>query len=136
MKIKTKLRLAAICLIVITIFVGLFLFFMAEQVDESLRRGEVARQIVKGASELNLITYDYLLHPGERPLKQWQLKHSSLSKLISNGGLGDDKEKVIIEKRISQNHEAIKDLLTRLSHTMKTGGIPVEVERKVFCITR
>ena len=48
MKIKTKLRLAAACLIVITILVSLFLFFMAEQVDESLRRGEVARQIVKG----------------------------------------------------------------------------------------
>ena len=114
MKIKTKLRLAAVFLIAITIFVGLILFFMAEQVDESLRRGEVARQIVKGASELNLISYDYLLYPGERPLKQWQLRHDSLLKLTSNGGFGEDKEKVIIEKRISQNHEAIKALFSQI----------------------
>ncbi len=124
MKIKTKLRLAAICLIAITIFVGLFLFFMAEQVDESLKRGEVARQIVKGASELNLISYDYLLYPGERPLKQWQLKHTSLSKLISNGGFGVDKEKVIIEKRISQNHEAIKALFDQIVADHEKRGNP------------
>jgi PAS domain S-box-containing protein len=97
---------------------------MAKQVDESLRRGEVARQIVKGASELNLITYDYLLYPGERPLKQWQLKHSSLSKLISYGEFGGDKEKVLIEKRISQNHEAIKALFNQIVTDYEKRGIP------------
>jgi len=97
---------------------------MAKGVDESLRRGEVARQIVKGASELNLITYDYLLYPGERPLKQWQLRHASLSKLISNGGSGDDKENVIIEKRISQNHEAIKALFNQIVADYEKRGNP------------
>src|SRR4030042_1597912 len=124
MKIKTKLRLAAICLIAITIVVSLFLFFMAEQVDESLRRGEVARQIVKGASELNLMTHDYLLYPGERPLEQWQLKHSSLSKLISDGGFGDDKEKILIEKRITQNHDAIKTLFNQIVTDHEKREIP------------
>ncbi len=124
MKIKTKLELAAICSIAITILVGLFLFFMTEQVEKSLRRGEVARQIVKGTSELTLISYDYLLYPGERPLKQWQLKHTSLSKLISNGGFGDDKERVIIEKRISQNHEAVKALFNQIVADYEKRGNP------------
>jgi PAS domain S-box-containing protein len=106
MKIKTKLRLTAIGLTGIAMIVSLFLFYMTRRIDESLARGELARQIVKGTFELSLMTHDFLLHHSERAVKQWRLKHESLSNLISPGMFGEENEKVIIEKRILQNHKA------------------------------
>ena len=108
MKIRTKLKWSSICIIFISILVGIVLLFMAKQVDESLRRGEAARQIVKGTFELNLITYDCLLYPGERPLKQWELKCDSLSKAILNSGFGQD------ERKLSEKHGEIKTLFNQI----------------------
>ena len=48
-----------------------------------LGKGSIANRIVIGVSDMNTITYDYVMNPSERARQQWELKHASLGELIS-----------------------------------------------------
>lgn len=83
MKIRTKLywnSVSWVCLLAILVF----LLTMAKtSINESLREAILADKIMIDASDLNTITYDYLLNPGERARMQWESKHVSLSHLLN-----------------------------------------------------
>ena len=121
MDIKSKLKMVAISLITIAVALSLFLIYMAKEIDQALRRGEGARHIADAASDLNLIAYDYLLNPGERSLKQWQLKCASFSNLIS-GSIDNKEEELYIWKRINRNFGTIKTLFSQIVAEHEPGG--------------
>ncbi|MBI4619985.1 MAG: hypothetical protein HY739_07465 [Desulfobacterales bacterium] len=51
--------------------------------NKEINRNKIAGEAAKGVFELNLITYEYLLHHEDRMQAQWQLRHDSLTKLLS-----------------------------------------------------
>ena len=83
MRIKTRIRFSIILSIVMAAIVGLLLFLALRAVNEMSTQARMADELVKGVAELGIVTHEYLLHPEERSLIQWQSRYSSLSKVIT-----------------------------------------------------
>ncbi len=113
MKIKTMLQISAIFSMVMTIAIGLILFSTSQRVNRAIQKNILANKIVESVSELDVITYDYLLHREERPQAQWRLRHNSLTKLLTGGEFKGLKEQLILG-RILQSHESIGVLFFQL----------------------
>jgi len=107
MKIKTKLQITTVLSLTVALVIGLILFFSAQQVNEAIKKNRTADEIMRGLFELNILTEEYLIHHEERAKTQWQLKHDSLKKLLGEVEFKSP-EKVVLLKRMRENHEGIK----------------------------
>lgn len=116
MKIKIKLQVSIILTIILTITVGLFLYMAIQSMKEGSRKEIIAAEIVKGMAELKIIAHEYLLHPGERSLIQWQSRYDSLIKTIKVGEFKRSREKIILND-ILQNISRFKAAFTDLSRS-------------------
>ncbi|MCL5062440.1 MAG: ATP-binding protein [Nitrospirae bacterium] len=116
MKIKSKLRISTISSICTALAAGFALFLISQEVDKAIERNKMADKVVKGVFELNIITYEYLLNNEERMQAQWQLRHDSLSEILTKMKFKRPEWQVMWE-RISQDHESIKTFFSRLVAT-------------------
>ncbi len=64
----------------------------------------VADSIIKGVSELNTLTYEYLSDTSKRAKMQWQLKHNSITELLNRQEPKDTKTEFFI-KKIHEKHK-------------------------------
>ena len=82
MNIKHKLYLSAgISIILVAILISLVLV-TSGRVAEGSKKHELLMDVRAGISELDLITYDYLLHREERMEQQWSLRYGSLGEIL------------------------------------------------------
>lgn len=110
MKIKTKLQFITIFSLCVALTTGFYLFLIAQEMDKAINRNKIADGIARGVFELNIITYEYLLHHEERMKEQWQLRHGSLTELLR----GMEFKRPDMWERISKDHEDIKALFSQL----------------------
>ena len=80
MKISTKLVLNFGIFFIFSLAVLAGLFFMTSHIEKSIQNNNLIEQLLDGFNDLNIVTYSYVLYPGERPRVQWDLKHTSLGK--------------------------------------------------------
>jgi len=104
MSIRTKLLINVLLLVCSLVIIGLVLNIVRDKVRDSVATGALADQLVIGISDMNTITYDYLMKPGKRARQQWEMKHASLEDLIKGARFVGEKESVILA-RIMKNHE-------------------------------
>lgn len=104
MSIRIKLLINVLLLVCSLVITGLVLNIVREKVSDSVVTGALADQLVIGVSDMNTITYDYLMKPGKRARQQWEMKHASLEDLIRGARFAGEKESVILA-RIMKNHE-------------------------------
>ncbi|MBW2595686.1 MAG: HAMP domain-containing protein [Deltaproteobacteria bacterium] len=83
MKIKTRLQIAVILTLIISVTVGLFIFSAYREMNEWGQKEITTGRVSQNMAELKIITHEYLLHPGERSLMQWKASHDSLAKLLA-----------------------------------------------------
>ncbi len=121
MKIKTRLQIITIFSVAIALVIGLVLFLTAQRVNKEINRNKIAGEAAKGVFELNVITYEYLLRHEERMQAQWQLRHDSLTKLLSEIEFKGTERQVILD-RIRQNHKGLKSLFSQLVENSKDTG--------------
>jgi len=114
MKIKARLQVGVILTIVLAFTIGSLLFIAGQSVKEVSRRERIAAEIVKGMAELKIITHEYLLHPGQRSLMQWQSRYDSLVKKIREGEFKRSEEKTI-SNEIIQHLVLFKAIFTNVS---------------------
>jgi len=114
MKIKTKLQVSIILTIILAITIGLSIYMAIQSVKERGRTEIIAAEIVKGMAELNIITHEYLLHPEERSMMQWQSRYDSLIKTIPVTELKRPKERIILNE-ILQDLSRFKAAFTGVS---------------------
>jgi len=100
MRIKTRLQVGVIFTFVLAITAGLFLFTAVQSVNEGSRKERIAAEIVKGMAELKIVMHEYLLHPGERALIQWQSRYDSLIKRIRESEFKKSKEKILLDETL------------------------------------
>ena len=134
MKIKTRLQLITIFSVAIALVIGLVLFLTAQRVNKEINRNKIAGEAAKGVFELNVITYEYLLHHEERMQAQWQSRHDSLTKLLSEIEFKGTERQVVLD-RIRQNHESLKSLFSQLvenyeRHKNSKKEIALELEER------
>ncbi len=113
MRIITRLHISTLFSIA-TVFIALAVTLLTfAQVNKASEEGKIAGAISRGIFELNILTNDYLLYHEKRSRVQWQLKHDSLSKLLSKLEFPKP-EKLSILSNINENHEAMKSFFSQL----------------------
>jgi len=82
MKIRNKLYISAGISIVLVVILLSVVLVTSGRIAEGNKKHETADDMYKGVSELDLLTYDYLLHREERMEQQWNSKYDSLEEIL------------------------------------------------------
>ena len=120
MKIRTKLVLLSVILIVLVVAIGSIILLTFRQVNKEVDSGQKASEIMKHIFELNMVTYEYLMHHVKRMEHQWKLKYGSLGKMLSDRILEKEKEgyseELYILKSIDFDYRLLGDHFTSLQN--------------------
>ena len=116
MSIRTKLRLNAVITIGLAVVVALTLFVSSRNMEEAAKNDRFASRVIKDVSDLTSLSYAYLLVKDARPRVQWELKHASLGKVLSEHVVGSREQEVLLE-RLRSNHAQMKRLFDVVSRT-------------------
>jgi len=82
MNIKNRLYISAgVSIILVTILFSLVLVTSGRIAEES-KKHELLDDVRSGVSELDIVTYDYLLHREKRMEQQWNSKYNSLVEIL------------------------------------------------------
>lgn len=108
MKIRTKFYLGAlisICLIIVLIII---LIHATISVSKQNEHRAASRQTLQAVSELDILTYDYLMHHEVRPQKQWHLIYNSLGRSLKElTKNNDDDKEVNLTNQLSKHYKII-----------------------------
>jgi signal transduction histidine kinase len=115
LSIRTKLRLNAVITIGLATVVALTVFVSSRNMEEAGRNDRFASRVIKDVSDLTSLTYAYLLLKDTRPKVQWEVKHASLGKELSEQVAGSREQEALLA-RLRSNHEQIKRLFEAVSH--------------------
>jgi len=82
MKVRTSLFLLSAILAILVVALGFMMLYTSDLTNREVRECDAASKIIKDIFELNIVTYEYLMHHEERMHQQWLLKYDSLGKLL------------------------------------------------------
>ncbi len=82
MNIKNKLYISAGISIVLVVVLLSVVFVTSGRIAEENKKRQQLMDVYKSVSELDIVTYDYLLHREERMEHQWNIKHHSLREIL------------------------------------------------------
>ena len=109
MKIKSRLQLNIILSLILTLMIGLFILLAFQTLSTEIEKERTADEVVKIMAELNIATHEYLLHPTDRSLMQWNSTYDYLTKLLmkKTKTFETPAEKIVLGK-ISRNIKRFK----------------------------
>lgn len=113
MTIRTKILINVLLLTGSFLIIALVLNVGRVDVSNSVEEGFLADRITIGVSDMNTITYDYMMNPSERAIQQWELKHASLANLLKGTKFEREEQRDIL-RRIVKNHEEASPLFEQL----------------------
>ncbi|MBI4767588.1 MAG: HAMP domain-containing protein, partial [Deltaproteobacteria bacterium] len=111
--IKTWLIVSAVITITLALLVALTVSLQYRNVGRAARTERFVHQVIKDVSDLNSLSYAYSLLKDKRPRVQWQLKYTSLGKLLS-GNLATTPDEQALIVRLRSSHEQMKGLFNAL----------------------
>ncbi len=104
MSIKTRLKISASVLIVLAMTMIATLVLMAREIEEATEDSLIADRIVKGAGELNVLARAFVSGQQEESTgAQWWDRLYSLASLFGQAPLGDEKQKLLLDRLTSTN---------------------------------
>jgi signal transduction histidine kinase/CheY-like chemotaxis protein len=94
---------------------GLIVFQAFNQINREIQTSSSAARMIKDIFELNIITYDYVIHHEKRMQQQWLLKYDSLGKLLEamSKEVSDMEIKSILGS-VTTDHKALGSLFSLL----------------------
>lgn len=116
MKVRTRLLFSTVFLSIVVLLINLVVFVSGQRVNQANQKELLANNIVRGASDLNVLTDDYLLYNPERAKLQWQIRYAMLNKLITTQNISDTQTQGRLEK-IEKDLAQSKILFTQLTAT-------------------
>jgi PAS domain S-box-containing protein len=114
MSIKRKLWVSAAATIVLALVVVFAVALQYRNLGQAINTERFAGQVIRDVSDLNSLSYAYLLLKDKRPKVQWQLKHASLGKVLSEHAVSGKEEEALLSK-LRSNHAQIKSLFDVVS---------------------
>ncbi|MHB8907289.1 MAG: ATP-binding protein [Syntrophales bacterium] len=114
MTIRTKLAINVITLVCSFLVVMLIYIVVTDRMDESARKGMIANRIVIGVSDMNTITYDYVMNPSERARQQWERKYASLGELVATEIFTKEETRAILHRirgNLGEAHQFFEKIL-------------------------
>ncbi len=88
MNIKNKLYISAGISIVLVVALVSMVLVTSGRIAEENKKHQLLMDVYESVSELDIVTYDYLLHREERMEHQWNMKHDSLGEILD--GLAEE----------------------------------------------
>jgi len=88
MNIKKKLYTSAGISIVLVVALVSLVFVTSGRIAKENEKHQLLMDVYKSVSELDIVTYDYLLHREKRMEHQWNIKHDSLGEILD--GLAEE----------------------------------------------
>ncbi len=82
MKIRTNLFLLSATFVILITLTGFIMFNAFGLINREIQESDRASRMIKDISELDIVTYEYLMHHEKRMQQQWLLKYDSLGKLL------------------------------------------------------
>ena len=119
MNIKTNLFLLSATFVILIITIGFIMFQTFVRINRDVEESHSVNKIIKDISELDIVTYEYLMHHETRMVQQWWLKYISLAKLLK--GMGREEmhpEYLPVLETIITNYEALGSLFLRLQDNL------------------
>ncbi len=127
MQIKTRLKAVSWTAAAIAVLVVLISAWTQDQLKQSLKRHELAEEMISTAYKRSIMRAEYLLNREDRPKEQWMLLTDSLSALIKQAqAFSASPEQSLILQQIEVLPDKTKKLLTHLSENksdMENGRI-------------
>ena len=121
MSIRTKLRISAGITIGFALIVALTVFVASRNIEQAESQDRFVERVIKDVSDLNSLSYAYLLFKDKRPKAQWQIKYASLGKALSEHTTESVTGKDLLA-RLRSNHEQMKQLFEAASEGANGGG--------------
>lgn len=118
LSLKAKLRLSAALTVGLALLVAATVVFQYGELRRAAGTVAFSNAVVKGVSDLNSLSYSYLLTGYERARVQWNLAHGRLEKVLSGYAARTSYERTLLA-RISANLTQSWDLFVLLVE--KTG---------------
>ena len=115
MTIRTKLFLLATAFVILLVAIAAIVFQNFDRTDRQLARNRNVNRMVKETSELNVVTYEYMLHGESRMREQWRLKYDSLGRLLEEAREElMDADHLRILEGMAADHEELSRLFMQL----------------------
>ncbi|MHB8111208.1 MAG: hypothetical protein ACYDHW_14390, partial [Syntrophorhabdaceae bacterium] len=121
MRINTRLTLAALVPLFVTLVVGLALVHSYRTAEADRANGNMVRQIRSAVTDLNHLVFSYVLYHEERPKQQFSVAYGSLTGLIANTRLRNPEQQRLLED-IRSNSRSMQDLFAKLVSIKNTGA--------------
>jgi len=139
MNIKNKLYISAgISIVLVVVLLSVVLVTSGRTAEEN-EKHQLLMDVYESVSELDIVTYDYLLHREERMEHQWNIKHDSLGEILD--GLAEEEGLLPIRadyatlgnlfSQITANSEKIQKLIQEGASQEKIDAITGLEERLV-----
>lgn len=115
MKIRTNLYLLSATFVILITTIGFVMFHTFGRIKREIKESKSASEMIKDISELNIVTYEYLMHHEKRMQQQWLLKYDSLGKLLE-GMRGEEMhpERISIIESMTTDYKSLGDLFSKL----------------------
>ena len=111
MKIRTRVRLAALLPALFALLIGIALWISWGQVDQARQKSATAENIRQAISDLNNLTQEYLLFGSARSVIQLGKQHLHLNKLLAAALFPEPTEQVLLD-----DIRKVMPIWTGLSH--------------------
>jgi len=115
MKIRNRLYLGSAISIVLVIILGVAVALSSNKIAQEAEKQRLAIGINIAISELDIVTYDYLLHHEKRTEQQWNLRYSSAMVILEKTA----EEKGGLEQSIYADYAALGDLFSQVTTNYK-----------------
>jgi signal transduction histidine kinase len=111
MKIKNRFYINAGILIVPAIILSSVILVMSDRIEEKNKDQEIANEIHLAISQLDMITYEYLLHHEKRMREQWISKYNSINEILE--------KEIEVKKLIRPGFVALSDSFSQVTANYK-----------------
>jgi PAS domain S-box-containing protein len=102
------------------------ILYSSREIAAQNRNRTAFHQILKAVSELDILTYEYVLHHEERARQQWRLVHESLRSLLAATG-GAEEEDTVIVAGLTANADVIANAF---SHAVSSHELRRKLDRE------
>ena len=109
MNIKNKLYMSAIITVVLVVIIFSLVLVTSNRIAEKSKQLELADEVHRAVSELDIVTYEYLLHHEERMEEQWNLRYSSMAEILEGEAM----------KSICADYIVLGDLFSQVTGNYK-----------------
>lgn len=111
MKIKNRFYINAGILIVPAIILSSVILVMSDIIEEKNKDQEIANEIHIAITQLDMITYEYLLHHEKRMREQWISKYNSINEILE--------KEIEVKKLIHPDFVALGDSFSQVTANYK-----------------